>query len=95
MPGDPRRQEAPRPRFSLTRYTERARTVGPPVHDAQVSEKQPLSDPCVFDRMLAASLSIERIEQHLTAGLVRLDGQLVTDPHTPAPPGTSIALALP
>jgi len=44
--------------------------------------------------MLAAGLSIERIEQHLTAGRVRLDGQLVTDPYTPAPPGTSIALAL-
>jgi hypothetical protein len=44
--------------------------------------------------MPAAGLSIERIEQHLAAGRVRLDGERVTDPYTPAPAGTHIALAL-
>jgi hypothetical protein len=31
--------------------------------------------------MLAAGLSNERIEQHLTAGWVRLDGEVVTNPY--------------
>ena len=43
---------------------------------------------------MLAGLSIERIEQHLTAGRVRVDGELVTDRYTPAPPGTRIVLAL-
>jgi hypothetical protein len=60
-----------------------------------VTDDQPAaSDVRVFDRMLAAGMSIERIEQHLAAGRVRLDGECVTDPYTPAPAGTHIALAL-
>jgi hypothetical protein len=32
----------------------------------------------VFDRLVGAGLSQERIEQHLTAGRVRVDGERVT-----------------
>jgi len=46
----------------------------------------------VFDRLLAAGLSIKRIEEHMTAGRVRLDGELVTDPYAPAPAGTRVVL---
>jgi hypothetical protein len=56
-----------------------------------VTDEQP-DEPRIADRMLAAELSIERIEQHLTAGRVRLDGEIVTDPYTPAPAGTHIVL---
>jgi hypothetical protein len=46
---------------------------------ASVTDDQPAaSDVRVFDRMLAAGMSIERIEQHLAAGRVRLDGECVT-----------------
>jgi stalled ribosome rescue protein Dom34 len=48
----------------------------------------------VFDRLLASGLSIESVEQHLTAGRVRVDGQVVTHPDTPAPPRTTITLGL-
>jgi hypothetical protein len=41
--------------------------------------------PTVFDRLLAAGLSPERIEWHLGAGRVELDGETVTDPYRPAP----------
>jgi hypothetical protein len=37
------------------------------------------------DRLTAAGLSDERIQQHITAGRVRVDGELVTDLDTPAP----------
>jgi hypothetical protein len=36
-------------------------------------------------RLQAAGLSDERIQWHLDAGTVRLDGEVVTDPTTPAP----------
>ena len=38
----------------------------------------------VFDRLLAAGLTLERIEEHLAAGRVRVDGELVTDPYRAA-----------
>jgi hypothetical protein len=37
----------------------------------------------VRDRLTAAGLSDERIEQHTTAGRVRVDGELFTDLDTP------------
>jgi hypothetical protein len=46
----------------------------------------------VFDRLLGAGLSLERAEQHLAAGRVRVDGELVTDPYAPAPPPARIVL---
>jgi len=47
-----------------------------------VSDERP--DVRVRDRLTAAGLSDERIEQHMTAGRVRVDGELVTDLDTPA-----------
>jgi hypothetical protein len=48
--------------------------------------------PTVFDRLVAAGLSQERIEQHLMAGRVRVDGELVTDLDRPAPPPARVVL---
>jgi hypothetical protein len=48
--------------------------------------------PTVFDRLLAAGLSQERIEYHLGAGRVELDGVVVTDPYTPAPKPARLVL---
>jgi hypothetical protein len=49
----------------------------------------------VWDRLTAAGLSPERIEAHLTAGHVRVDGEVATDPHRPAPPPARVVLAAP
>ena len=46
----------------------------------------------VRDRLTAAGLSAERIEQHMTAGRVRVDGELVTDLDAPAPAGTRVVV---
>ena len=55
--------------------------VGAPAHHGGVTDEQPEpGDVHLFDRLVAAGLSIKRIEQHLTAGRVRVDGELVTDP---------------
>ena len=35
----------------------------------------------------------ERIEMHVNAGRVRVDGEAVTDPHHPAPPPARVVLA--
>jgi S4 domain len=60
-----------------------------------VTDQQPEpSDLRVFDRLVAAGLSIERVEEHLTAGRVRVDGERVTDPYLPVPPNARIVLAL-
>jgi hypothetical protein len=48
----------------------------------------------LFDRLVAAGLRIERAEQHLAAGRVRVDGELVADPYTPVQPQARIVLAL-
>jgi hypothetical protein len=44
------------------------------------------------DRLTMAGLSDERIEQHMTAGRVRVDGELITDLDTPAPAGTRVVV---
>lgn len=49
--------------------------------------------PTILERMLAAGISEDRARAHLEAGRVRLDGDVVTDPNTPAPPGTRPLLA--
>jgi hypothetical protein len=46
-------------------------------------------DACVFDRLLAAGISLNRIEEHCRAGLVLLDGEVVTDSYRGAPPKSS------
>ena len=49
----------------------------------------------VRDRLTAAGLSDSRIEEHMTAGRVRVDGELVTDPDRPASPPARIVITAP
>ena len=58
-------------------------------HEAVTDNPAPTT---VRDRLIAAGLSDERIEQHMTAGRVRVDGELVTDLHAPAPAGTRVGV---
>ena len=46
----------------------------------------------VRDRLAAAGLSDSRIDEHMTAGRLRVDGELVTDLDTPAPPPARVVL---
>jgi hypothetical protein len=46
----------------------------------------------VRDRLSTGGLSDERIEQHMSAGRVRVDGELVSDVDTPAPAGTRVVI---
>jgi hypothetical protein len=46
----------------------------------------------VLDRLLAAGISEDRALAHLAAGTVRVDGETVTDPTSPAPPPCRIVL---
>jgi hypothetical protein len=48
--------------------------------------------PTVRERLTAAGLSESRIEQHLTAGRLRVAGELVTDLDAPAPAGTRVVV---
>ena len=48
------------------------------MHHHAVTDDEP-APTTVRDRLTAAGLSDERIEQHMTAGRVRVDGELVTD----------------
>jgi hypothetical protein len=52
----------------------------------QQDDAAPAPTPTVHDRLRAAGISEERIQQHLRGGLIRLDGQVVTDLDQPAPP---------
>ena len=61
------------------------------VHDAAVTDDEP-TPTTVRDRLTAAGLSDERIEQHMTAGRVRVDGELVTDLDALAPVGTRVVI---
>jgi hypothetical protein len=47
------------------------------MHD-EVTDDEP-APTTVLDRLIAAGLSESRIEQHMTAERVRVDGELVTD----------------
>lgn len=46
----------------------------------------------VVDRLRAAGLSGARIQEHLRAGRVCVDGAIVTDPDHPAPPSARLVL---
>ena len=46
----------------------------------------------VHDRLTAAGLSGARIEEHMAAGRVRVEGEPVTDLDTPAPAGTRVVI---
>jgi hypothetical protein len=59
------------------------------MHDAAVTDDEP-TPTTVRDRLTAAELSAERIEQHLTAG--RVDREVVTDLDAPAPAGTRVVV---
>jgi hypothetical protein len=48
--------------------------------------------PTVVDRMRAVGLSQEFIKEHLAAGHVRVDDEIVTDPGRPAPLPASISI---
>jgi hypothetical protein len=66
-----------------------------PIHAGERSDDDTVTDapadtPTVFDRLIAAGLSMERVERHLGAGRVELDGEVVTDPYRPAPRGTRL-----
>jgi hypothetical protein len=79
--------------FTVTSRTGSPRTVGARAHDGEVTEEEdePAST-TVLDRLLAAGLSESRIEQHMTAERVRVDGELVTDLNAPAPAGTRVVI---
>jgi hypothetical protein len=61
------------------------------MHDDGVTDDEP-APTSVRDRLTAARLSDERIEQHMTAGRVRVDGELVTELSAPAPAGTRVVV---
>ena len=61
------------------------------MQDAAVTDDEP-TPTTVRDRLTAAGLSDERIEQHMTAGRVRVEGVLVTDLDAPAPAGTRVVM---
>jgi hypothetical protein len=48
----------------------------------------------VFDRLTAAGLSHQHIEEHLRSGRVQVDGQTVTDPFRAAPPPAEVVLVV-
>jgi hypothetical protein len=77
--------------LTVTSRTDLPGTVGARVHHRVVTDDEPTTL-TVRDRLTAAGLSAERIEQHMTAGRVRVDGELVTDLDTPAPTGTRVAI---
>ena len=56
----------------MTSRAREARTVGVPTHHDGVTDEQPA--PTVRDRLAAAGLSDKRLEQHMTVGRVRVDG---------------------
>jgi hypothetical protein len=61
------------------------------MHDDVVTDDEP-TPPTVRDRLSTGGLSDERIEQHMSAGRVRVDGELVSDVDTPAPAGTRVVI---
>jgi len=53
---------------------------------AYVAEQYTEPVPSGLDRLTAADISRDRIDEHLPAGRVRLDSEPVTDLQTPAAP---------
>lgn len=48
--------------------------------------------PTVLDRLTAAGITREAIDRHLAAQSITVDGELVTDLETPAPPPARVVL---
>lgn len=67
-------------------------TVGGRAHHRAVTDEPAQTTLTVRDRLAAAGLSDERIDEHMTAGRVRVDGELVTDLDTPAAAGTRVVI---
>jgi hypothetical protein len=61
------------------------------MREVAVTDDEP-TPTTVRDRLTAPALSAERIEQHMTAGRVRVDGELVTELDAPAPAGTRVVV---
>jgi len=61
------------------------------MHHHGVTDAEP-APTTVRNRLTAAGLSAERIEEHMTAGRVRIDGELVTDLDARAPAGTRVMI---
>jgi hypothetical protein len=59
------------------------------MHHDGVTDDEP-APMTVRDRLTAAGLSDSRIEEHMTAGRVRVDGEPVTELDTPAPAETRV-----
>ena len=76
---------------SLTHLTDPTGTVGTRLHDEGMTDDEPALI-TVCDRLIAAGLSDERIEEHMTAERVRVDGEPVTDLDAPAPTGTRVVV---
>ena len=76
----------------MTRRGELPGTVGAGTHHQVVTDEPAPATATVRDRLSAAGLSGERIEQHMTAGRVRVEGVLVTDLDAPAPAGTRVVV---
>jgi hypothetical protein len=61
------------------------------MHDEVVTDAEPAAT-TVRDRLTAAGLSEPRIAEHMTAGRVRVDRELVTDLHSAAPAGSRVMI---
>ena len=48
----------------------------------------------VLDRFLSAGISREAFDIHLAAGRIAVAGERISDPGTPAPPATAVAIML-
>ena len=70
----------------MTSRTDQPGTVSARRHHHRVTDEP--TPTTVRDRLTAAGLSDERIEQHMTANRVRVDGEL----DAPAPAGTRVVI---
>jgi len=61
------------------------------MHDDVVTDADP-APTTARDRLTAAGLSDSWIDQYLTAGRLRVDGEPVTDLDAPAPTGTRVVV---
>jgi hypothetical protein len=61
------------------------------MHHDSVTDDEP-APTTVRDRLTAAGLSTDRIDAHMTAGRVRVDGEVVRDLDAPAPAGARVVV---
>ncbi|MGD9526425.1 MAG: hypothetical protein AB7V44_06515 [Pseudonocardia sp.] len=77
--------------WCATRTVSTARCRGGAGEDPSVSTDE-LTTSTVRDRLLAAGVSAERIAEHLQAGRITVDGELVADLDRPAPAQARIVI---